>query len=67
MGGFAIALVASQGSLDAAWDWIRDLPLVAQVMVWVAFLPVVAGLWVWSDSAAVAILGSPAHPPALGG
>lgn len=45
--GFAIALIVNQGSLDAAWDWVRGLPLIAQVVVWMAFLPVVAGLWVW--------------------
>jgi hypothetical protein len=44
---FGIALIASQGSLDAAWEWIRSLPLIAQAVVWVAFLPVVLGLWVW--------------------
>jgi len=44
---FAGALVASQGSLDAAWRWIASLPLVLQVVVWLLFLPVVAGLWVW--------------------
>jgi hypothetical protein len=45
--GFAYALVASQGSLDAVWDWIRGLPPIAQLVVWIAFLPVVAGLCVW--------------------
>jgi hypothetical protein len=34
---FAAALVWSQGSLDAVWEWLRGLPL----------LPLVAGLWVW--------------------
>lgn len=44
---FAYALVASQGSLDAAWTWIGDLPVVLRIVVWILFLPVVAGLWVW--------------------
>lgn len=48
--GFAWALVASQGSLDAAWQWIRGLPLVAQLVVWLLFLPVVAGLWIWESA-----------------
>jgi hypothetical protein len=47
--GFAWALIASQGSLDAAWQWIRSLPLILQGLVWLLFLPVVAGLWVWES------------------
>ena len=45
--GFAWALIASQGSLDAAWRWIAGLPLLLQVGVWLLFLPVVLGLWIW--------------------
>jgi hypothetical protein len=48
--GFGVALIWSQGSLDSAWQWIRDLPLLAQAVVWVLFLPVVAGLWVWETT-----------------
>ncbi len=47
---FAVGLLWSQGSLDAAWHWVRTLPLIVQVVVWVLFLPVVAGLWVWETS-----------------
>jgi hypothetical protein len=47
--GFAGALVASQGSLDATWAWIRALPLLLQVVVSLLFLPVVAALWVWES------------------
>jgi hypothetical protein len=46
---FAFALIASQGSLDAAWQWIRDLPLLLQGVVWLLFLPVVLGLWIWES------------------
>ena len=45
-----IGLIVSQGSVDAAWQTIRDLPLVVQAVVWVLFLPVMAGLWVWETS-----------------
>lgn len=45
--GFAWALVASQGSLDAAWQWVRALPLVIQAIAWLLFLPVALALWVW--------------------
>lgn len=47
---FAWALVASQGTLDATWRAIQDLPMPAQIVVWVLFLPVVAGLWVWENA-----------------
>jgi len=47
---FGAALVASQGSLDQAWQAIRALPLVVQLVVWVLFLPVMIGLWVWESS-----------------
>jgi ABC-type amino acid transport system permease subunit len=47
---FGIGLVASQGSVDAAWAWVRGLPLVVQLLVWLLFLPVMAGLWVWETS-----------------
>jgi ABC-type amino acid transport system permease subunit len=47
---FGIGLVASQGSVDAAWAWVRGLPLVVQLLVWLLFVPVMAGLWVWETS-----------------
>jgi hypothetical protein len=47
---FGVALVTSQGSLDAAWQWVGDLPWIAQGVVWVLFLPVMVGLWIWETS-----------------
>jgi hypothetical protein len=47
---FGAALIFSQGSVDQAWQAIRDLPLVVQVVVWLLFLPVVGGLWIWETS-----------------
>jgi len=47
---FAVGLIWSQGTLDQAWQSIRELPLVAQVVLWVLFLPVMFGLWVWETS-----------------
>lgn len=47
---FGVALVASQGSLDAAWQWVRDLPWLVQGLVWLLFLPVMVGLWIWETS-----------------
>lgn len=48
--GFGLALVASQGSLDAAWHWVRALPLFVQGFVWLLFLPVVVALWIWETA-----------------
>ena len=47
---FGVALAASQGSIDQAWQTIRALPLVLQILVWILFLPVMIGLWVWESS-----------------
>lgn len=46
---FAYAPVANQGSLDAAWSWVREQNIVVQIAVWLLLLPVVAGLWVWES------------------
>jgi hypothetical protein len=47
---FGIAVIWSQGSLDAAWHWVRSLPLIVQGVVWLLFLPVMIGLWVWEST-----------------
>ena len=47
---FAIGIVWSQGSVDQAWQAIRDLPLILQLVVWLLFLPVMIGLWVWEST-----------------
>jgi hypothetical protein len=47
---FAAGLIWSQGSIDQAWQSIRDLPLIVQVAVWVLFLPVMVGLWAWETT-----------------
>jgi hypothetical protein len=47
---FGAAVIWSQGSLDQAWQAIRSLPLLVQIVVWVLFLPVVVGLWIWETS-----------------
>lgn len=48
--GFGIGLVWNQGGLDAAWEWVRSLPLLLQGVAWLLFLPVVGALWVWETS-----------------
>jgi hypothetical protein len=47
---FAAGLIFSQGSVDQAWQTIRSLPVIVQLVVWVLFLPVMIGLWVWETS-----------------
>jgi len=47
---FAVGLIWSQGSIDAAWAWIGELPLIVQAIVWLLFLPVMIGLWIWETS-----------------
>ena len=47
---FAAGLIFSQGSVDQAWQTIRDLPLIVQIVVWILFLPVMIGLWIWEST-----------------
>jgi hypothetical protein len=48
--GFAAALVFNQAILDTAWQTLRSLPIVLQLLVWLLVLPVTAGLWIWESS-----------------
>ena len=47
---FGAGLIFSQGSVDQAWQTIRDLPLIVQIVVWILFLPVMIGLWIWETT-----------------
>jgi hypothetical protein len=47
---FGAALILSQGSIDAAWQWVRSLPLVLQGLVWLLFLPVMLAVWIWETT-----------------
>jgi hypothetical protein len=48
--GFAIALVVNREWLDILWNFVRELPLVAEIIVWILFLPIMVGLWIWESS-----------------
>ena len=48
--GFAVALVVDREWLDLLWNWVRALPIVAEIIVWVLFLPIMVGLWIWESS-----------------
>jgi hypothetical protein len=52
---FAAGLIFSQGSVDQAWQTIRDLPLIAEIVVWILFLPVMIGLWIWETTWPLAV------------
>ena len=49
-GAFALALVVNPVWLDVLWNWVRALPLVAEIIAWVLFLPGMVGLWIWESS-----------------
>jgi hypothetical protein len=57
--GFGIALVVNPEWLDILWNFVRELPLVAEIIVWVLLLPIMVGLWIWESSwpALVRLLG----------
>lgn len=48
--GLAIALVVNREWLDLLWNWVRALPLVAEIIVWILILPITVGLWIWEAS-----------------
>jgi hypothetical protein len=48
--GFAIALAVNPEWLDLLWNWVRALPLVAEIIVWVLLLPIMVALWIWESS-----------------
>ena len=48
--GFAAAMVVNPEWLDLVWNWVRALPLVAEIIIWVLFLPITVGLWIWESS-----------------
>jgi hypothetical protein len=47
---FAAALIFNRELLASAWQTLRGLPLLVQLLVWLLTLPVAAGLWVWQAS-----------------
>ena len=47
---FAVALVASQQTLDDIWTSIRGLPLVIEALVWLLGFPFLIGLAIWRAS-----------------
>ena len=48
--GFVIALVVNPEWLSLFWNWVRELPIVAEIIIWILFLPILVGLWTWESS-----------------
>jgi hypothetical protein len=62
---FAVALAASQQTLDDIWSAVRDLPLTGELVVWLLAFPFLVGLAIWQTSwgeaarlAAIAVVGA---------
>ena len=47
---FAVALAASQQTLDDVWTSVRDLPLVVEAVAWLVGFPFLIGLAIWETS-----------------
>jgi hypothetical protein len=52
---FAYYLIANPGMLDAAWTWVRQLPLLIQLVMWLLLLPWMFALWTWTQPWALVI------------
>jgi hypothetical protein len=46
--GFFVLLVADR--IGGVWSWVRDLPLIAELVLWVALFPWLLGAAVWTSS-----------------
>jgi hypothetical protein len=46
--GFFALLVAER--IDGVWSWVRDLPLLAELVLWLALFPWFLGAAVWTSS-----------------
>lgn len=47
---FTVLLITAPEQLDAAWQWIRGLPVVLEVIAWVALLPWMLAYLAWQTS-----------------
>lgn len=48
--GFVFALAVNREWLDMLWSWMREQPLLVEILVWVLFLPITVGLWIWEST-----------------
>ena len=47
---FVVLLIVAPEQLDAAYQWIRDLPIVFEVIAWVVLLPWMLAYLVWTSA-----------------
>lgn len=47
---FIVLLITNPQQLDAAWQWIRDLPIVLEVFAWMMLLPWMLAYLAWNAS-----------------
>ena len=47
---FAVALAASEHTLDTVWTSVRELPLIVEAVVWLLGFPFLIGLALWQAS-----------------
>ncbi len=52
---FAYYLLTNPAVLAQTWAWIRQLPLLVQLVMWLLFLPWMIALWIWVQPWAVAL------------
>ena len=52
---FAYYLFTNPSMLNDAWSWVRQLPLVIQLVMWLLFLPWMIALWIWVQPWAIFI------------
>ena len=44
---FALALIASQQTLDDIWMWVGDRPLLVEGLLWLLSFPFLVGVAIW--------------------
>ncbi len=52
---FAYYLFTNPSFLADTWAWIRQLPLIVQLVMWLLLLPWMIALWVWTQPWALAL------------
>jgi hypothetical protein len=49
---FFVLLAWYPETLDTIWNWLRTLPLPAEIVMWIVMLPWAVGLAIWESSLA---------------
>jgi hypothetical protein len=52
---FAYYLFSNPTVLADIWAWVRQLPLLVQLVMWLLLLPWMLALWIWTQPWALAI------------